>query len=182
MGKKVLVISSSLRHRSNSEMLAAEVARGARDAGHAVEMVSLRDVDFSFCKGCLACQARGDGHCVMRDDADALAQKMAKADVLVLATPVYYYGISGQLKALLDRANPLYGQGNAFGDVYLVATAAEPGERVFERSIVCLEGWLDCFPGTKLAGSVLAGGLEGPGEAEGSTQKMREAYRLGESL
>ena len=104
--KRVLVISSSLRKDSNSEQLAVSFADGASSAGHEVELVSLRDKEIRFCVGCLACQKTQ--RCFMHDDADAIREKMLYADVLVFATPIYYYEMSGILKTLLDRANPLY--------------------------------------------------------------------------
>ena len=73
--------------------------------------------------GCVACLKLG--HCVIQDDAVEIAAKMHDADVLVFATPVYYYSVSGQLKTMLDRANPLYGTDYAFTKAYLLAAAAE---------------------------------------------------------
>ena len=102
MRKSVLVISTSLRQGSNSDLLAEEFIRGAREAGHTVEKVSLAGKEIGFCRGCMACQRSRSGHCVIQDDADAIVQKMAQADVLVFATPIYYYEMSGQMKTLLS--------------------------------------------------------------------------------
>ena len=96
MSKNVLIISSSPRKGGNSEALAAAFAKGAQEAGNQVETVYLRENQYGFCKGCLACQKLG--HCVIKDDAVEIAAKMHDADVLVFATPVYYYSVSGQLK------------------------------------------------------------------------------------
>ena len=95
MDKKVLIISSSPRKGGNSETLAAAFAKGAREAGNQVETVYLREKQVGFCKGCLACLKLG--HCVIQDDAVEIAAKMHDANVLVFATPVYYYCVSGQL-------------------------------------------------------------------------------------
>ena len=103
---KILVISTSLRARSNSEALADEFIRGAQDAGHEVEKITLKDKDIKFCKGCLACQTTQ--RCAIKDDAPAIVEKMHDADAICFATPIYYYEMSGQMKTLLDRANPLY--------------------------------------------------------------------------
>ena len=112
MRKNVLIISSSPRKGGNSETLAASFAKGAQDAGNHVETVWLREKQIGFCKGCLACLKAG--HCVIKDDAAEIAAKMHDADVLVFATPVYYYSVSGQFKTMLDRANPLFGTDYAF--------------------------------------------------------------------
>lgn len=98
MSKKILILSASLRAGSNSETLANAFADGARAAGHTVEVVSLRGKSIAFCRGCLACQALG--RCVIDDDAVAITEKMQHADVIVFATPIYYYEMSGQLKTL----------------------------------------------------------------------------------
>ena len=120
MGKNVLIISSSPRKGGNSETLAASFAKGAGEADHKVETVYLREKKYGFCKGCLACLKLG--HCVIDDDAVEIAAKMHDADVLVFATPVYYYSVSGQLKTMLDRANPLFDSDYAFTKAYLLAT------------------------------------------------------------
>ena len=85
MNKKVLIISSSPRKGGNSETLAAAFAKGAREAGHQVETVYLREKQVGFCKGCLACLKLG--HCVIQDDAVEIAAKMHDADVLVSQRP-----------------------------------------------------------------------------------------------
>ena len=123
MSKKVLIISTSPRKGGNSDTMAEEFARGAREAGHEVEKIGLWDKTIGFCRGCLACQKTG--RCVIHDDADMIAQKMQTADVIVFATPIYYYEMSGQMKTMLDRGNPLYSSDYAFREIYLLATAAD---------------------------------------------------------
>ena len=121
--KTVLIISTSPRKGGNSEILADEFAAGAREAGHDVEKVCLYDKTINFCKGCLACQKTQ--RCVIHDDADAIARKMKDADVLVFATPIYYYEMCGQMKTILDRANPLFPAEYDFRDISLLASAEE---------------------------------------------------------
>ena len=157
MAKKVLIISSSLRNRSNSEILAQEAARGAREAGHEVEFISLKDKDIRFCRGCLACQKLLK--CVIKDDAMAIVEQIKNADTLVFATPIYYYELSGQLKTLLDRCNPLYPQEYRFRDVYLLTTSAENGDEVYKTAVGGLKGWIECFPVSRFAGVFSGGGV-----------------------
>ena len=135
--------------------------RGARAAGHAVEVISLRGKNIAFCRGCLACQTLG--RCVIDDDAVAITEKMQHADVIVFATPIYYYEMSGQLKTLLDRANALFPSDYAFRDVYLLASATEDEPDTDERAIHGLEGWIACYEKCRLAGTVFAGGVTEPG-------------------
>ncbi len=123
MSRKVLIISTSPRKGGNSEILANEFAKGAQEAGHCAETIYLRDKTIGFCRGCLACQKTG--RCVIHDDADVIAQKMLTAEVIAFATPIYFYEMSGQMKTMLDRSNPLYPSDYAFRDIYLLAAAAE---------------------------------------------------------
>lgn len=177
--KNVLIISSSLRKGSNSEALAAEFARGAADAGNKVELISLRDMDIRFCRGCLACQKTQK--CVIADDAPAIVAKMHDADVIAFASPIYYYEMSGQLKTLLDRANPLYPSDYRFRDIYMLTSAAEDEPSTPERAVSGLTGWIDCFEKARLAGTVFAGGVNEPGEVKGHPA-LAEAYTAGKNI
>ena len=180
MSKKVLIISTSLRNNANSEILAHETERGARDAGHEVEFVSLKDKTINFCKGCLACQKLG--HCVINDDANAITEKMKEADVIVWATPVYYYEMAGQMKTMIDRANALFSAGHNFREVYLIATSADGLKGVAKTVINGLNGWIACFSGVKLCGYVEGAGLEGANEANENKQLLEEAYKMGRNI
>lgn len=179
MGKKVYVISTSLRKNSNSEQLAAVFADGAREAGHEVEVVSLRNKTLGFCRGCLACQETMQ--CVVKDDANDIVEKMGKADVLVFATPIYYYEMCGQLKTLLDRANPLFPTDYAFREVYLLATAADEEASAIDGARKGLEGWVACFPKADLKGVLFCGGVTEAGDIAGNTA-LAKARHLGNSV
>ena len=146
--KKVLIVSTSPRAHSNSEALANAFAEGARAAGHEAEVISLRDRTVNFCRGCFVCQEKL--RCVIRDDADEICQKALQADVLVFATPIYYYEMSGQLKTLLDRLNPLFPSDYAFRDVYLLTAAAEDEEHVPQRAVSGLEAGSNALSGRAL--------------------------------
>lgn len=179
MSKNVVVISTSLRSGSNSESLADAFMEGAKAAGHRVEKITLKDKSIAFCRGCLACQKTR--RCVICDDAVWIAEKMRCADVIAFATPIYYYEMSGQMKTLLDRANPLFASDCSFGDVYMLTTAADCGASVSERAVEGLRGWIDCFENAALAGTVSAGGLEAPGDVAGH-QALREAFDMGKAV
>lgn len=177
--KNVLVISTSLRANSNSDALADAFLRGAADAGHHAEKISLRGRNIQFCRGCMACQKLG--RCVISDDAAEISQKMHDADVIAFATPIYYYEMSGQMKTLLDRANWLYSSDYHFTDIYLLTAAAENEPSVPSRAEGGLTGWIDCFERARLAGSVFAGGVEGPGETTGHPA-LAQAYNMGNQI
>lgn len=179
MNKKVLIISASLRKGGNSEMLAKEFEKGALKAGNEVEIVSLHDKSIGFCRGCFACLKLGK--CVIADDAVEIAEKMKNADVLVFATPVYYYSVSGQLKTMLDRANPLYDSDYRFTDVYLLATAAEDEKTAVEGAEKTVQGWIDCFERARLSGVIFAGGVNDVGDIAGH-KGLTEAYEAGKNV
>lgn len=176
MSKKVVVLSTSLRSNSNSELLAKSFTEGARDAGNDVEYISLKNKVIRFCIGCFTCQKTG--HCVIIDDVAGIMDSVINADVVVWATPIYYYEMSGQMKTFIDRLNPMYSKDYRFRDVYLLATAAEEGDEVFEKVITGLNGWIDCFEKTSIKGTVLCGGVSSGGDIS-SNSKLKEAYNLG---
>lgn len=175
----ILVITTSLRGKSNSDFLADSFIKGAEESGNNVEKVSLKGKNIAFCKGCLACQKTGK--CVIKDDAPEIVEKIRNADTIVFATPIYYYEMSGQMKTLLDRSNPLFTSEYSFRDIYLLSTAAENEENTPKRAISGLEGWIECFEKSSFKGSVFAGGVTEAGEIEGHPA-LEEAYLLGKSI
>lgn len=179
MSKKVLVISTSLRAKSNSDELAQAFAKGAEQAGNTAEIISLKGKSIGFCIGCLACQKTQK--CVISDDAVEIAEKIKNSQVLVFATPVYYYGLSGQLKTLLDRCNPLFPSDYDFRDVYLLATAADGDDSAMEGSINGMQGWIDCFEKARLAGAVFAGGVTEAGEIK-NHPALNKAFDMGRGV
>lgn len=179
ISKKVLVISASPRKNGNSSRLAEEFAKGANEVGNEVEIISLCEKTIGFCRGCLACQSTQK--CVIQDDAVIIVEKMKEAEVIVFATPIYFYEMSGQLKTLLDRSNPLYPSDYAFRDIYMLTSAAEDEEMVPEKAESGLEGWIDCFEKSHLAGCVFAGGVDMIGAIEGHPS-LQKAYELGKNV
>ena len=177
--KKVVVISTSLRAGSNSQVLAEQFAAGAKAAGNEVEFITLRGKEIKFCVGCLACQKTGA--CVFKDDVPAIMESVLNADVVCWATPIYYYEMSGQMKTLIDRMNAMYPKDYRFRDIYLLATATEDEEYVPERVIEGLTGWIDCYPKSRLAASLFCGGVPMPHSIDGNS-KLQGAYELGENV
>ena len=162
---RVLVISTSLRAKSNSDILAGSLIAGAKDAGHEVGQISLKGKDLKFCIGCLSCQKTQK--CVLKDDAVWIAEKDE---------------MSGQMKTLLDRMNPLYPSDYRFRKVYMLMTAAEDEAYVPEKAVSGLQGWIDCFEKAELAGTLFCGDISDPGEASGKKEEQDEAYEFGRSL
>ena len=177
--KKVIVISTSLRPGSNSDMLADQFIEGARIAGNEVEKIALADKNIQFCKGCLACQKLG--RCVISDDVNDIMAKVLEADVVCWATPIYYYEMSGQMKTLIDRMNAMYPKDYRFRDVYLLSTATEDAEHVPQRAFAGLTGWIDCYPKSRLASTLFCGGVTMSRDIAGNA-KLQEAYEMGKQV
>lgn len=172
--KKILAIVGSPRKGGNSELLVDEFIKGAREKGHTVEKVCLREKKIAPCLACEACLRNG-GTCVQKDDMAAILDKIIAADAIVLSTPVYYYSVCAQLKTMIDRT--LAGGGKMKNKAfYFIVTAADsPG--AMECTMNDLQGFVDCVPG-----SVVRGRVYGQAFAAGEIQSkpaMREAYELG---
>ena len=177
--KKVLIITTSLRPNSNSDLLGEYFAKGALEAGNEVEIISLKGKNISFCRGCFACQK--SKVCVIKDDSNEIVDKMCDSDVIVWATPTYYYEMSGQMKTLIDRANPLYVRDYKFKEVYLLCTAWEDEKYTPKHVIGGVQGWVDCFEGVKFVDTLFVGGVNSPKEIE-STDGLQKAYELGKRI
>lgn len=175
--KNILIISTSLRKGGNSDVLAKTFADGANSKAHSVEYISLSEKTVNFCRGCLVCQKTQE--CVIKDDAPEIVNKMLYADIIVFATPIYYYEMSGQMKTLLDRANPIFTMDYKFRDIYLFASAAETEPTAMDRAITGLEGWIACFEKAQLKGTLFAGGVTEIGDIHGDNV-LKKAYQMGE--
>lgn len=177
--KKVIVVSSSPRKGGNSETLANSFAKGARDAGNEVKQIFVRDIGLQFCIGCNFCQTHNK--CVLGDKMDEIYKDIETADVLVFASPVYYYSVCGQLKTFLDRLNPLFPRDNKFSEIYLLSTAAEADDSAFDGSVSDIQSWIDCFSGVELKGVLRAGGVTDVGEID-ATDFPNQAYQMGKNV
>ncbi|MBE6831094.1 MAG: flavodoxin family protein, partial [Ruminococcaceae bacterium] len=144
MSKKVLILSASPRKGGNSDTLCDEFLHGTRDAGHEAEKVFLRDKKIGYCTGCGVCN--GTHKCVQKDDMADVLEKMVEADVIVMATPVYFYTMDAQMKTLIDRTVPRYTE-ISNKDFYFIVTAADTDQNMLERTVEGFRGFTDdCLP------------------------------------
>ena len=174
--KNVLILSSSPRRGGNSDTLCDEFMQGAIESGHRVEKVFLRDKTIHPCTGCGVC-SQYKKPCPQKDDAAEIIGKMLAADVIVMATPVYFYTLCAQMKTLIDRTCARYTEmgGKEF---YFILTAAEESVEMMERTVECFRGFLDCLDDPEERGVVYGVGAWQAGEIEGMPA-MDEAYELG---
>lgn len=180
MNKKILVLCTSPRAGGNSEILAEEFMKGASEAGHDLEKICLYDKKIEFCKGCLACQKTEN--CILKDDAAAIIERLRQADVVVFSTPIYFYEMSGQMKTLLDRTNPLFPGEYSFRDIYLLAASADEAEGSMDGAVKGLEGWISCFEKCRLAGVVRGAGADKKGDMKEMKEVLETAYEMGKNV
>lgn len=179
MNQNILIISGSPRKKGNSDLLCDEFMRGATESGNRVEKVCLRDKKIGYCHACYFCKQH-DGECAIKDDMAGLLEKMRNADVIVLATPVYFYSIDAQLKAVIDRsvAQWLKIKDKEF---YYIMTAAEDNDFVMDCTLECLRGFAKCLDGSQEKGVIYGKGVYAAGEIV-DTPIMAEAYAMGKSI
>ena len=178
MSKKVLIISGSPRKGGNSDKLCDRFAEGARDAGHSVTKVSLADCKVGFCTGCNCC---GQTHrCIIDDDVPEIIGRMMTSDVIVMASPVYFYSVDAQIKALIDRSVSVW---TVMRDkvFYFIMTSAEDSETVMDCTLECFRGLAACLEGSKEMGVIYAKGVYERGEING-TKFIAEAYEMGKGV
>ncbi len=177
--KKILILSGSPRRKGNSDLLCEEFAKGALESGHVVEKIFIAEKKISPCLGCYYCTSHG-GQCAIKDDMAELLQKMIDCDVMVLSSPVYFYSICSQLKAVIDRsvARWLEVKNKQF---YYIATAAEDSETVMDGTLAAFRGYADCVEGAEEMGVLCAKGVYERGEVS-ATEYMQKAYEMGRSV
>ena len=129
---------------------------------------------------CLTCIK--SGCCVLKDDVAEIMEKVKEAEVIVYATPIYYYEMCGQMKTLLDCLNPLYSSDFAFRDIYMIVMSAEDEESAFEKAYNGLQGWVDCFEKAELKGIVTGADIADANDTLNHNDVMKKAYDLGRSL
>lgn len=176
MSKKILIISSSPRKGGNSDLLCDEFIRGASEAGHKTEKVFLRDKNIHCCIGCGVCNSTAK--CVQSDDMEQILESMVEADVIVLATPVYFYTMDAQLKTLIDRTVPRYTEMRN-KEIYYIMTAADEEIEHMQKTVESLRGFtMDCLDGAVEKGIIYGVGAWNKGEIL-DTPAMVQAYQMG---
>lgn len=175
---KILVLTGSPRKNGNSNTLADNFIKGAEEAGH--EVVRF-DAAFKNVHPCIGCNSCGmDGPCVFKDDFDFVRRHIVDADMVVFATPMYYFGISAQLKAVIDRFYAVNGQIHRSKKAALLMTYADTSTpeaepiKLHYKTLLNYLGWTD-------AGQVIASGVW-PAGAVNQTEYPKRAYELGKSL
>ena len=179
MAKKVLILSGSPRKGGNSDTLCDQFMKGALEAGNEVEKIWVQSMKVTPCLACYYCKSHA-GECTIKDDMKEILDKMLAADVLVLSSPVYFYSITAQLKAVIDRtvARWLEFKGKEF---YYIMTAAEDTDTVMNCTLECMRGLAECLEGSVEKGVIYGKGVYGKGEINGHPA-MQQAYEMGKTI
>lgn len=175
---KILVLTGSPRKNGNSNELARQFIRGAEENGHKIFRFDAAESDVHPCIACNSCGM--DGPCVFKDDFEKVRAHIVPADVVVFATPMYYFGISSQLKSVIDRFYALNGQIHVPKKGVLLMTYANTAK----KQAIPIESHYDTlldYLGWKDAGRVVAPGVWTEGSIR-NTEFPQMAYRLGKSI
>lgn len=178
--KQIVVLSGSPRKDGNTDMLVAEFTRGARESGNKVDVIAVRDEHIQPCTGCNFCMSDPEGRCVQKDDMERCMERMSKADVIVAATPLHFYGVTAQLKCLIDRLHTPARKKFKVKKLALLAVGAHPDQIVFEPLISAYHTVRNHFE-LEDGGVVIASGVREKGEIKGKTA-LKWAYELGKRI
>lgn len=182
MSKKIVILNGSPRKKGNTSALAAEFTKGAKEAGHTVTEFFLDSMDIHGCKGCFGGHSSRECPCVQKDDMMQIYPAVKECDVIVLATPLYYWNMSGQLRTAVDRLFALeegdgnFLRGNNRSSALLMAAEGYG----FEDVLVYYDHLMEHLRWKNL-GHVLAGGNGDVGDIEGKPE-LEQAYELGKSI
>ena len=179
MSKKVLILSGSPRKSGNSDLLCDEFMRGALESGNEAEKIRVAGKHIAPCSGCYYCSAH-NGECVHKDDMAEILQKIIDADVIVLSSPVYFYSISAQLKALIDRTVARWLEVKN-KDFYYIITMADDAPSSADTTLACFRGYADCVEGAVEKGVIIGSGVYEPDKVK-QTPAMERAYQTGKAV
>ena len=175
----ILILSGSPRKGGNTDLLVEAFVKGASQKHH-VEVVSVRNYKVNPCMGCNVCFMSKDNTCVQKDDIAIIYEKMAHADMLVIASPVYFYGLSAQLKAVIDRCHNPIRDTFPIEKMALLLVGAATLPELFDSILTQYQLCLNFFK-LEDAGHVLVRGVKDKGDIE-NTNALNETFKLGQQI
>ena len=178
--KKVLILSASPRRCGNSDLLCDQFMQGAQQAGHSVEKIFLKDRKINYCTGCGTCSVK-QKPCPLKDDMPKILDKMIQANVIVMATPVYFYTMNAQMKTLIDRCCSRYTE-ISNKEFYFIVSAADDSREMMQKTIDGFRGFTaDCLDGAKEKGVIYGVGAWHIGDIK-DMPVMQEACEMGKQI
>jgi len=185
-GLKVLGIMGSPRIKGNTDLLLGEALRGAQSQGAGVKKLVVDKLKITPCReyyGCLR-----DGNCVIRDDMDEIYPQLLDADVIIVASPMFFYGITAQLKALVDRCQAMWVRRYRLHNLpesarkgAFIAVGATKGKNLFEGSVLTVKYFFEAI-GADYADELLIRAIDKRGEIKEHPTALADAFELGKRL
>jgi len=185
---KVLGIMGSPRRRSNTELLLDRALEGATEGGAEIEKVPVSNLKISPCLEIYACLK--DGNCAIKDDMQSLYEQLLEADHVILASPIFFYGISSQAKAIVDRCQALWVRRHVLNkgkeDARMrrgafISVGATKGKRLFDGPVLTVKYFFEAI-GVKYSGELLVRGVDNKGQIQEHPTALDDAFRLGQEL
>jgi multimeric flavodoxin WrbA len=185
---KVLGIMGSPRRQSNTEILLDKALEGAREAGAEVEKVLVSKLKISPCLEIYAC--RKDGNCAIKDDMQVLYEKIREADDVIFASPMFFYGVTSQAKAVIDRCQALWVRKHVLGmgkedkrerRGVFISVGATRGAKLFDGAVLTVKYFFDAI-GVKYSGDLLVRGIDDKAQIREHPTALEDAFRLGQEL
>jgi multimeric flavodoxin WrbA len=185
---KVLGIMGSPRRQSNTEILLDRALEGAREAGAEVEKVLISKLRISPCLEIYAC--RKDGNCAIKDDMQSLYKKLLEADHVIFASPMFFYSVTSQSKAVIDRCQALWVRKHVLGmgkedkrerRGVFISVGATRGTKLFDGAVLTVKYFFDAI-GVKYSGDLLVRGIDNKGQIGEHPTALEDAFRLGQEL
>ncbi len=185
---KVLGIMGSPRRQSNTEILLDKALEGAGEAGAEVEKVLASKLKISPCLEIYAC--RKDGDCAIKDDMQLLYKKLLEAGHIIFASPIFFYGITSQAKAVVDRCQALWVRKHVLGmgkedkrerRGVFISVGATRGTKLFDGAVLTVKYFFDAI-GVKYSGDLLVRGIDNKGQIKEHPTALKDAFRLGQEL
>jgi len=187
---RVLGIFGSPRKGGNTERLLEEALKGAEQAGARVDRLRLADLNISPCRECHGCDLTGQ--CIIQDDMLNVFPKLLEADILILASPIFFYGITAWAKALVDRSQSLWVKKYLLKELslskegrkrkgFFISVGATQGQRLFEGSILTVKYFFDAIH-ADYAGELVFRGLDAKGDILKQPEALQKAFEAGRKL
>ncbi|UCD72271.1 MAG: flavodoxin family protein [Syntrophobacterales bacterium] len=185
----VLGLFGSPRRGGNTDILLEEMLKGAEERGAQIERIIISELKFSPCLECHSCDETGE--CVIDDDMQRVYPKLLEADWIILASPIFFYGVTAWTKALIDRVQPLWvrkyqlklspGDPGGRRNGFFISVGATKGARLFEGAMLTMKYFFDAI-GADFAGQLLFRGVEGKGDIRTHPTALQEAFEAGKAL
>jgi multimeric flavodoxin WrbA len=187
---KILGLFGSPRRGGNTELLLEEALKGAEKEGAKVERLYLSDFTITPCKECHGCD--DTGNCIILDDMEKIYPKLLEADVVILASPIFFYGVTAWAKALIDRSQALWARKYLLKDSslgkegkkrkgFFISVGATKGQKVFEGAILTVKYFFDVL-NAEYAGELVFRGVEAKGDILNHPEALQQAYETGRKL